>query len=1064
MNLGSGAFIRRRRAGTLAVLLALTGSVLLASEPPVRGAVVEPGFRVDSVFDDYAFDTPTALAFGADGRIFVTERGGRILAFDGMADPTPTVVMDLSSRVHAVGDRGLLGLAVHPDFPASPYIYVTYILDAPISGSPVPFYDDLCPPSPNGAKDGCPAPGRLSRIQVGADSRAVGAEQVLIGGQFWCHAQQGHALDHVAFGPDGALYVSSGEGAAGSFQDYGQHSGATGGVTPNACGDPPVTVGERLTLPTTQGGALRAQDLLTSNDPTSGNGAIIRVDPATGAALPDNPLVGNAVADDDRHIAHGLRNPFRFTFRPGTSELWIGDVGWNTWEEVNVIPDPTDSVVENFGWPCHEGSARNTQWDNLNVDLCEELYAGQHGGVTSPRWAYRHSASPDAQRCGNAGSAISGIAFGEGAPYPAAYDGALFVADYVKGCLWALPAGSNGLPNPAGVHTILSGVAPVDLELGPDGRLYFVDIAAGTVNRVDYAAGNAPPVARVSATPASGPVPLTVSFSASASTDDQPVSQLSYAWDLDGDGAYDDATGVTAGRTYTASGSVLVRVRVTDGAGASDVAQVTIQAGNSPPVAQITRPTTADRWSTGVDLPFAGTASDPNQPGIGASSMRWSMILYHCVTQTDCHAHPQGDRVGVASGVFNAPEHDYPAYLEFRLTVTDAGGLTDTDTVRVDPRTVQLTFSSEPAGLQLAAGLAGGSPLTITAISGSRTVISAPSPQVVNGISYTFSSWSDGGAASHDVIAGTSNASYVARFVATGATVVRRAGADRYATAAALSAATFPRAAVVHVATGRDYPDALGAGAAAAARGGPVLLTDRAFVPAATMNELRRLDPAQIVIVGGTSVVSSAVETQLRSTGATVVRRAGADRYATAAALSAATFPRAAVVHVATGRDYPDALGAGAAAAARGGPVLLTDRAFVPAATMNELRRLDPAQIVIVGGTSVVSSAVETQLRSTGATVVRRAGADRYATAAALSAATFPRAAVVHVATGRDYPDALGAGAAAAARGGPVLLTDRAFVPAATMNELRRLDPAQIVIVGGTSVVSSAVETQLDPT
>ena len=75
--------------------------------------------------------------------------------------------------------------------------------------------------------------------------------------------------------------------------------------------------------------------------------------------MPTNPLF--ATGDDanaQRIVAFGLRNPFRFTFRPGTNELWVGDVGWNTWEEINRIVNPTDALVENFGWPAYEGPAR----------------------------------------------------------------------------------------------------------------------------------------------------------------------------------------------------------------------------------------------------------------------------------------------------------------------------------------------------------------------------------------------------------------------------------------------------------------------------------------------------------------------------------------------------------------------------------------------------------------------------------------------------------------------------------------------------------------------------------
>jgi hypothetical protein len=91
-----------------------------------------------------------------------------------------------------------------------------------------------------------------------------------------------------------------------------------------------------LTPPTAQGGALRSQDLRTTGDPTSLDGAILRVNPDTGAASAGNPNAASSDLNARRIVAHGLRNPFRITVRPGTNEVFIGDVGWNTWEEVNV--------------------------------------------------------------------------------------------------------------------------------------------------------------------------------------------------------------------------------------------------------------------------------------------------------------------------------------------------------------------------------------------------------------------------------------------------------------------------------------------------------------------------------------------------------------------------------------------------------------------------------------------------------------------------------------------------------------------------------------------------------
>ena len=161
----------------------------------------------------------------------------------------------------------------------------------------------------------------------------VGSEQVLI--EDWCQQYPSHSTGSLAFGADGALYVSGGDGASFNFVDWGQD-----GNPLNPCGDPPGTVGSVLSPPTAEGGALRSQDLRTSGDPVSLDGAILRVDPATGAGLPDNPLATSTDANARRIIAYGLRNPFRINVRPGTNEVWAGDVGWSTWEEVNRLVDP----------------------------------------------------------------------------------------------------------------------------------------------------------------------------------------------------------------------------------------------------------------------------------------------------------------------------------------------------------------------------------------------------------------------------------------------------------------------------------------------------------------------------------------------------------------------------------------------------------------------------------------------------------------------------------------------------------------------------------------------------
>lgn len=297
-------------------------------------------------------------------------------------------------------------------------------------------------------------------------------------------------------------------------------------------------------------------------------------------------------------------------------------------------------------------------------------------------------------------------------------------------------------------------------------------------------------------------------------------------------------------------------------------------------------------------------------------------------------------------------------------------------------------------------------------------------------------------------------------------TVTRIAGADRYLTAAAVSAASFASGVpVVYIAAGANFPDALSGAVAAAIGGGPILLVSGSTIPQAVATELTRLAPDRIVVLGGTSVVPASVESALAGyTSGSVTRIAGADRYATAAAVSAATFdPGVPVAYVANGRLFPDAL-AGAVAAALGpGPVLLVPGSTIPSTVAAELARLRPGRIVVLGGTAVVPADVEVSLAGyTAGTVTRIAGADRYGTAAAISAATFsPGVPVVYVANGDAFPDALTGAVPASLGPGPVLLIPGGSIPAAVGAELTRLAPGRIVVLGGVSRVSASVQTQL---
>jgi glucose/arabinose dehydrogenase len=725
-----------------------------------QAAAVPPGFTDSIAFS--GLNLPTSIRFAADGRVFVTQKGGRILVYDSLADTTATVYADLSTQVHDFWDRGLLGIALDPQFTTGrPFVYVLYAYNKDPSSSQVPRWPDSCPTPPGATDDGCVISGRLSRIAPN------GSETVLI--EDWCQQYPSHSTGSLAFGADGALYVSAGDGASFDFADYGQD-----GNPVNPCGDPP---GGAMTPPTAEGGALRSQDIRTTGDPTSLDGSILRVDPDTGAALPNNPNAGSSDPNARRIVAHGFRNPFRITVRPGTNEIWAGDVGWNTWEEIDRLQNPT-GPTQNYGWPCYEGFGRQGGYDNLNLNLCETLYAQGGSAVASPYYTYNHSAKVvTGESCPTGGSSISGLAFYTGGSFGSAYDGALFFSDYSRDCIWVMMRGSNGLPDPANIQTFAPGVnGPVDLQVGPGGDLYYVDMANGLIRRIRGTATNQTPTARATANPQSGAVPLTVNFDGTTSSDPDFGDTLSFAWDLDADGQFDDSTSATPSRTYTSPGTVTVGLRVTDRSGLSDTTTVNVTAG-TPPTVAITSPAAGTTWKVGDTISFSGTATDSQGNPLTGNSLSWRINLEHCNrTSTTCHTHFLQNLTG-SGGSFVAPDHEYPSHLELQLTATDGGGVSATATRALDPRTVSITMQSQPTGVQLTLGTeTAAAPFTLPVIEGSHLPITAPSSTSIGGVPYVFSSWNDSGALTHDITANAS-ATYTATFAQSSAPT-RVAGTD----------------------------------------------------------------------------------------------------------------------------------------------------------------------------------------------------------------------------------------------------------------------------------------------
>ncbi len=392
-------------------------------------------------------------------------------------------------------------------------------------------------------------------------------------------------------------------------------------------------------------------------------------------------------------------------------------------------------------------------WDTRNLTICENLYNEPAAtAAKAPYFAYRHGQPVfPGDTCPTGSGVVSAIGFYAGGSYPASYNGALFFADYDRHCIWVMPQNQNGLPDPNLTQVFLANAGfPVELVAGPGGDLFYVDIGLGRIRRIQYFSSNQPPTASITASTTSGPAPLTVNFDGTGSSDPEG-GPLTYAWDLDGDGAFNDSTSPQPSFTYQTPADYTVRLRVTDPVGAQNIASILISVGNTPPTAIIDQPTGSFTWHVGEQVDFSGHGTDLEDGDLPASAMSWDVSLHHC--PSDCHVHPFESFAGVASGSFAAPDHEASSYLEVRLTVTDSRGLSTSTSVLVYPELTTITVDSNPSGLSLDLnGQSATTPFTRNVIVGSTNSLTATSPQSSGGSSYEFVSWSDGGAGTHDVV------------------------------------------------------------------------------------------------------------------------------------------------------------------------------------------------------------------------------------------------------------------------------------------------------------------------
>jgi glucose/arabinose dehydrogenase/fibronectin type 3 domain-containing protein len=622
----------RRTSRQLVVVISLVAGLFSFPGPAAADTFTGPGFATERVATLPPF-TLVGIAFAPDGRLFVWQKNGVVRVIkNGQLLPTPFI--DLSAKVNTFDDRGFWGLAFDPQFDSNGRVYMSYT------------FENAGNPNSSSARTS-----RITRVTAdpaNPDTALPGSEQVVLGsvGTPPCSAQPAgadcisadggsHTLGSLHFAGDGTLFVGIGDGAEAGPSD------------PNP---------------------LRAQDL---NSP---NGKILRIRP-DGSAPSDNPFYDGTNSWRSRVWQFGVRNPFGFSQHPDTDELYLGDVGWNTWEEVDHGPPGA-----NFGWPCFEGTGPQPTYQSQFAQ-CAGLPASS---VTPPFFTYDRSI----------GAAVIGGPFYTGTLYPQQYWGSFFFADYPGG--WIRHVVFDSDHRPVSVQTFATGIQdPVALTLGPDGMIYYLSFTTGEVRRIRYNG----PVAAAAATPTYGYSPLSVSFSSAGSVN-AGGGQLTYLWEF-GDGT--TSTVANPSHTYTTATvkTFAARLTVTNASGlsSSDVVQVTV--GSVPPTPTISAPTDGTTVIPGQTIDYGGSATDPEDGALPASALRWTVLLHH-----NTHVHTFVGGTG-AQGSFVAEDHGPVGTFSYEiiLTATDSSGLKASTSVTL-PVGSDTSPPTDPTGLTAsAAGL-----------------------------------------------------------------------------------------------------------------------------------------------------------------------------------------------------------------------------------------------------------------------------------------------------------------------------------------------------------------------
>jgi len=285
--------------------------------------------------------------------------------------------------------------------------------------------------------------------------------------------------------------------------------------------------------------------------------------------------------------------------------------------------------------------------------------------------------------------------------------------------------------------------------------------------------------------------------------------------------------------------------------------------------------------------------------------------------------------------------------------------------------------------------------------------------------------------------------------------ITRLSGSDRYATSVAISQHGWTESTTVIIATGLDYPDALAASSLAKSKGAPILLTEKNELRSSTIDEIKRLKASQAILVGGIGVISAGVENQLKGLNLSITRIGGNDRYDTSKKVAELMGVDKGII-VATGANFPDALSIAPIAGIKSMPILLSPKNSLDPNVAEFIKGKNIPVSYIVGGTGVLDNQVASSVPNSN----RLSGVDRYATNLRINTefSADLNFDTVYLATGRDFPDALGGSALAAKNNAPIFLTDKDSISSATLDFMKSKNVRHVVILGGTGVVSQNVE------